>query len=187
LISEGGKDIEIDELLKFSGEHTCTDDSLFGTTLAASSAGTGGTLTPREALSESQRYAIEQYSKAEGLYVQAVTLKTVEDSTEGLVHWASYDRDTSAGSKMGQAFRRAVRLTKYAILMSDMSDSVKKEFRMHWHVKKDFDFTTHTRVVTRSRKRATEETGASPKHASSTGLRANHMFPSAHRKSVAWD
>ena len=100
------------------------------------------------------RVAIEQYAKAKQLDVNKVTEKDVQESPEGLGHWAFQGRKVpSARSAEGQSFRRALSREvsdsgrPWSDVCGELLDGMKAKFRQDWMVKKSFEFTRDTRKV----------------------------------------
>ena len=52
--------------------------------------------------------AIVEYAKAHELQPEDVTLQQVQESTEGVIFWASKGLDVSARGPIGQSFQRAL-------------------------------------------------------------------------------
>jgi uncharacterized protein YfiM (DUF2279 family) len=114
---------------------------------------------------ELQRFAMANFAIAAGRCESEVVLSEVENSPEGLYHWAWLkvdDKQSMFGSRkpLHQRFCRALAHNDdAAAIFKDLNDPLKLEFKAIWAIKKNFGFTSERRQISVSFKKKTEDQG----------------------------
>lgn len=101
-----------------------------------------------------------QYALAHNLQSDAVTRKMLEDSAEGLEHWACVGIDCKARGWMGNAMYRQLR--KFPEVQESykwLFDDLKLKFRQTWAIDRNFEFISRKRVKSISTSTRQEEIG----------------------------
>lgn len=102
-------------------------------------------------LGPGEKHAVAKFAEARKMCPDAVTIDMVCSSPEGLMHWACLDIDWNARKPVGQAFYRNLKAdasAKERQLYNDLDDPLKKEYRQCWNLKRDYDFTTESKIIT---------------------------------------
>ena len=102
--------------------------------------------------------ALRMYAEHHKLPVADVTEKLLEESPEGLEHWACLGLDMGARSATGQAINRAfARSSKAKEIYKWLGEDLKRKFRMSWSLHRNFDTVVKKRLrVLRNTKKQTE-------------------------------
>lgn len=109
--------------------------------------------TPRKksSIGPGEQHAINKYAEKKGIDPNAVTVEMVADSPEKLMYWATLDIDWNARSAASQRFYKSQRtqaLDKDRDIYINLDEPLKKEYRQSWNLKRDYDFTRETKIIT---------------------------------------
>ena len=119
---------------------------------ASASAGTPPTTpqTKSRPLGAGEKHAIKMYADAHGLNPDTITLDIVANSPEKLMHWANLGVDWGARDSTSQCFYRSMKHVAgdwERDMYKDLDDPLKKEYRQCWNIKRDYQFTTETKII----------------------------------------
>ena len=85
--------------------------------------------------------AIAQYAKAHGLSPEQVQLSEVQESKEGILHYAMMGQDWGSRSNNSQCFQRAIRHRPGdKKIYMELDEKLRVEYRATWGLKRDFQF-----------------------------------------------
>ena len=132
---------------------------------ASASAGTPPTTpqTKSRPLGAGEKHAIKMYADAHGLNPDTITLDIVANSPEKLMHWANLGVDWGARDSTSQCFYRSMKHVAgdwERDMYKDLDDPLKKEYRQCWNLKRDYQFTSETKIIQMTYEKESIEAGS---------------------------